>query len=127
MTDEELSHAIIGAAIEVHRNLGPGLLERVYEEALCLELELRQIFARRQVEVPIIYKGRHLDGVYRVDLLVDDRIIVECKSTIEDHPVFKAQCLTHLRLIGRRIGLVINFGHTTLKEGIHRVINGFVD
>lgn len=127
MTDNELSHEIIGAAIEVHRTLGPGLLESVYEEALCFELECRGISSRRQVEVPIIYKGRYLDGSYRIDVLVEQQIVVECKSTIDDHPVFRAQCLTQLRLTGLRLGLVVNFGQSTLKDGVHRVINGFAE
>lgn len=124
MTENELSNAIIGAAIEVHRVLGPGLLESAYEEALFCELELRGIAAQRQIEIPIVYKERILDGHYKLDLLVENLVIVECKSCIDDHPVHRAQCLTHLRLTGKRLGLVINFGQSKLKDGIHRVVNG---
>ena len=124
MTENELSNVIIGAAIEVHRVLGPGLLESAYEEALCCELELRRIASKRQIEIPIVYKGRRLDGHYKLDLIVEDLVIVECKSCIDDHPIHRAQCLTHLRLTGKRLGLVINFGHTRLKDGVHRVVNG---
>ena len=125
MNENELSHEIIGAAIEVHRELGgPGLLENCYEEALCCELELRGIHVQRQIELPVVYKGRTLAKRYRLDLLVEDLVIVECKATEEDHPIHRAQCLTHLRLTEKRLGLVINFGQQYLKDGVHRVVNG---
>ncbi len=127
MTENELSNAIIGAAIEVHRVLGPGLLESAYEEALCCELELRGFAATRQIEIPIVYKGRTLRGHYELDLLVENLVIVECKSCSDDHPVHRAQCLTHLRLTGKQLGLVINFGQSRLKDGIHRVVNGLAE
>lgn len=127
MTENELSKIIIGAAIEVHKVLGPGLLEDVYEEALCYELSLRQVPVRRQIEVPIVYKSRRLHKCYKLDVLVADLVIVECKSTLNDHPVFRSQLLTHLRVTGKRLGLVINFGDRFLKDGIHRVVNGLED
>jgi GxxExxY protein len=124
MDENELSFAIIGAAIEVHQVLGgPGLLESIYEEALVYELELRGIPSDRQIEVPIVYKGKLLSKCYRLDLLVNKLVIVECKSTEVDHEVYQAQCLTHLRLTDKRLGLVINFGQKRLKDGIHRIVN----
>lgn len=124
MTENELSHIIIGGAIEVHRELGPGLLEDLYEEALCFELQHRGVHVDRQVNIPVIYKGKVLAKLYRIDVLVDDKVIVECKSVELDHPIHCAQCLTHLKLTRKQLGLVINFGQPILKNGIHRVVNG---
>lgn len=126
MTENDLSHIIIGAAIEVHRVLGgPGLLEDIYEEALCFELQLRGIRVQRQVNVPVVYKGHVLGELYRIDLLVEEKIIVECKAVEDDHPIHRAQCLTSLNVTGRNLGLVINFGRQKVKVGIHRVVNEF--
>ena len=119
----DLTHAVIGAAIEVHRVFGPGLLEEAYEEALCVELSIRGIPFQRQVRVPLRYKGRQLKKDYVLDLLVDRRLVVECKATFEDHPIYRSQCLTQLKITDLRLGLVINFGQRTLKSGIHRVAN----
>ena len=125
MTENELSHMIIGASIEVHKELGgPGLLESIYEEALCAELELRDIPFARQIEVPIVYKGRTLNKIYRLDLLVADRVIVEVKAVENAAKIFLAQCLTQLRVTNKKLGLVINFGERYVKDGIHRVVNG---
>jgi GxxExxY protein len=125
MNENELSHLIIGAAIEVHRELGgPGLLEELYEEALCCELEMRHVEVQRQVPIPVIYKGRTLSKSYRLDLLVGGLVIVECKATEEDNVLYRAQCLTQLRLTELKLGLVINFGNRFLKDGVHRVVNG---
>ncbi len=125
MNENELSHLIIGAAIEVHRELGgPGLLEELYEEALCCELEMRHVEVQRQVPIPVIYKGRTLSKSYRRDLLVGGLVIVECKATEEDNVLYRAQCLTQLRLTELKLGLVINFGNRFLKDGVHRVVNG---
>lgn len=125
MNENELSYAIIGAAIEVHKELGgPGLFEGIYEEALCAELELRGIRVQRQLEVPVFYKGRRLEKNYRLDVLVEDLVIVEEKATEQHNDIFEVQCLTHLRLADKRLGLVINFGQKFLKDGIHRVVNG---
>lgn len=124
MNENELSHAIIGAAIEVHRELGgPGLLESIYEEALASELESEGLQAERQVEVPVYYKGQKLSKTFRIDLLVNDLVLVECKATEEDHEIYRSQCLTYLRLTDKRLGLVINFGQKLLKNGVHRVVN----
>ena len=124
MNENDLSHAIIGAAIEVHRELGgPGLLESIYEEALAFELNESGFKAERQIEVPVFYKGQRLSKSFRIDLLVNDLVIVECKSTEEDHDIYRSQCLTYLKLTDKRLGLVINFGQKLLKDGVHRVVN----
>jgi len=112
---------IIGCAIEVHRTLGPGLLEPLYETALCIEFEDATIPYIRQQRIPAYYKGRLL-GEYRVDLVVADAVLVEVKCVDRLHPVFEAQLLTYLRLTGKRVGLLINFNSRLLKEGIKRMI-----
>ena len=121
--DNELSGEIISAAIEVHRILGPGLLEFLYEEALVLELELRKINVSRQVEVPVDYKGQRLTNILRLDLLVDDLIIVEVKSVEHILPVHEAQLLSYLKLTGKRLGLLINFNSAVLSKSIRRIAN----
>jgi GxxExxY protein len=124
MTENELSNVIIGAAIEVHRVLGgPGLLEDVYEEALCHELELRGLAVQRQVGVAIEYKGVLLRKRLVLDLMINGAVIVEVKAVEEYHEIFQAQLLTYLRLTNRRLGLVINFGDMQVKDGFHRVAN----
>ncbi len=125
MDENELSRIIIGAAIEVHSVLGgPGLLEDVYVEALCEELRLRDALVQREVTVPIVYKGRQLQKFYRIDVLVGGLVLIEAKAVEAFNPVHLAQCLTHLRLTGKKLGLVINFGERYVKNGIHRVVNG---
>ncbi|MCB0037449.1 MAG: GxxExxY protein [Anaerolineales bacterium] len=122
------SNKIIGAAIEVHKTLGgPGLLESVYEEALAWEMQDRGLLVQRQVNVPLHYKKRRLAHSLRLDLLVEKQIIVEVKATATYHPIYEAQLLTYLKLMNLRLGLVINFGQETVKEGIERVINGYDD
>ena len=116
-----LTEQIIGAAIEVHRHLGPGLLESAYEEALAIELELRRIPFERQTAIPFTYKG-HPIGDYRLDLLVGDKVVVEIKSVERHDPVFEAQLLTYLRLTGKKVGLLINFNTRLLKQGVKRLI-----
>jgi GxxExxY protein len=117
----QLTERIIGCAIEVHRNLGPGLLENTYEEALCIELADAEIKYRRQVPFPILYKGRTL-GEYRLDLLVADAVIVEIKSVERLDPVFEAQVLTYLKATGKKIGLLLNFNSRLLRDGVKRFI-----
>ena len=125
MTENELSHEIIGAAIEVHKELGgPGLLESIYEEALCVELSLRNIPYARQVEVPVFYKGRQLKKKFRLDLLVATLVVVEVKAVEQFNSIYLAQCLTQLRTASKKLGLVINFGEKYVRDGIHRVANG---
>jgi GxxExxY protein len=117
----KLTEKIIGCAIEVHRHLGPGLLEAAYEMALSLELELAGLKHQRQIVFPALYKGRTI-GVYRLDLIVEDCVVVEIKSVERFNPLFQAQLLTYLRLTGKRVGLLINFNTRLLKEGVKRFI-----
>ena len=118
----KLTRDVIGAAIEVHKILGPGLLESAYEECLCHELKLRNITYERQKELPIEYKGIKLDCGYRWDIVVARKLILELKSCNNLEPIHKAQLLTYLKLTGIRIGLLINFNVPILKQGIKRII-----
>jgi GxxExxY protein len=122
LIEEQLTEAIIGAAIEVHRELGPGLLESAYEECLCHELALRGLSFKRQVELPVVYKGIRLDCGYRIDLIVEDRVVVELKTVEKLLPVHEAQLLTYLRLSGKRVGLLINFYSPVLRNSIKRMV-----
>jgi len=125
MTENEISKIIVTSAIEVHRTLGgPGLLESVYEEALAWELNQRGLDIKRQLSLPINYKGNRLGSPLRIDLLVGDKVVIECKATSEYHTIFEVQTLTYLRLGRFKLGLVINFGEKLVKNGIHRVVNG---
>ncbi|MCH8823419.1 MAG: GxxExxY protein [Planctomycetes bacterium] len=117
---KEVSNQVIGAAIEVHRELGPGLLESAYEECLAHELSLRGIPFVRQLDVPLDYKGVRLDVGYRIDLLVNDVIIIELKTVQKILPIHEAQLLTYLRLLQKPVGLLMNFSVTVLKDGIVR-------
>ena len=112
--------AIIGAAIEVHRQLGPGLLESAYEQCLCHELHLRGLLFRCQVDLPVSYKGLQLDCGYKIDVLVNDEVIIELKSVEKILPVHEAQLLTYLKLSGKKVGLLINFNSSLLTQGIIR-------
>lgn len=124
MTEDESSYLVIGKAIEVHKEFkGPGLLESVYESALAWELEQIGLEVARQVAVPVVYKGHTLDAPMRLDLLVGGKLVVECKATSKDNPVFCSQTLTYLRASGFKLGLVINFGLPTIRAGLHRVVN----
>ena len=125
MEEQELSGDVIGAAIEVHRVLGPGLLESAYELALERELTLRGHAVERQKPVSLEYKGTTLGDGFRIDLLVDNRLLIEIKAVETLLPIHEAQLLTYLRLTGKRVGLLINFNERTLKEGIKRVMNGY--
>ena len=122
--ENEISGKIIGAAIEVHKKLGPGLLESAYEECLCCEMQLRGIEFKRQVPLPVNYKGVVLDCSYRLDLLVEDKVIVELKSIEGLEPIHEAQMLTYLKLRNAWLGLIINFNVIMLKDGIRRLVNG---
>lgn len=122
--ENEISGKIIGAAIEVHKMLGPGLLESAYEECLCCEMALRGIKFERQVPLPLNYKGVDLDCGYRMDLLVEDKVIVELKSIEALEPIHDAQLLTYLRLRDAWLGLIINFNVIMLKDGVRRLVNG---
>lgn len=122
MTDNEITHVIIGAAIEVHERLGPGLLESAYEECLLHELRIRNMSVERQKGLPVIYKEVKLDCGYRLDLLVEGRVVVELKSVGNLAPIHEAIILTYLRLSGQKTGLLINFNVTVLKDGVRRFI-----
>ena len=122
--ENDISGKIIGAAIEVHKHLGPGLLESAYEECLCCEMTLRGIKFERQVPLPLNYKGVDLDCGYRMDLLVEDKVIVELKSIEALEPIHDAQLLTYLRLRDAWLGLIINFNVIMLKDGVRRLVNG---
>ncbi|MGI9516440.1 MAG: GxxExxY protein [Pirellulaceae bacterium] len=124
MTENEISKGIIGCAIEVHRNLGPGLLESIYEEALCYELSKSGLAFFRQQNVPIKYKDILLASPLRLDLIVEDKVIVDNKAKSDVLPIDKQQLLTYLRLCDRRLGLVINFNVMRLVDGVQRVVNG---
>lgn len=118
-----LTSKIIGLAIEVHKNLGPGLLEKTYEECLCIELENNGLKYECQKLVPIIYKGKEIKDAYRIDILVEDCVILELKAVEKIDKIHKAQLLTYLKLSNKEIGLLVNFNVSILKDGIHRVIN----
>lgn len=125
MTLNELSRIVVDAAFEVRRNIGVGLLESAYEAALECELRMRGVEVERQIPVLMKYKGMDIGEGYRLDMLVDGRLIVECKATELNKPVYAAQCLTYLRAANLSLGLVINFGVPLFKNGIERVVNGF--
>ena len=120
--NDRLTEKVIGLAIEVHRQLGPGLLESAYEECLCLELQEAGLAFRRQVPLPITYKSIRLDCGYRLDLLIEDQLILELKSVEGLLPIHEAQVLTYMKLIGVRTGLLLNFNSAVLKSGIRRLM-----
>ena len=124
---DRLSEQLIGACIEVHRALGPGLLESAYEECLCHELSLRSIPYERQVSLPVIYKGIKLDCGYRLDLVVAGKIVVELKAVEALMPVHDAQVLTYLKLTGKSVGLLVNFNVPVLKAGLKRIVHHYPD
>ena len=118
-----LSNQIIGAAIEVHKTLGPGLLESAYEESLCWEMALQKVPFERQKLLPLNYKGNSLDCGYRLDILVDNQIVLELKSVERIEPIHKAQLLTYLKLSGFPMGLLLNFNVPLMRDGIVRLVN----
>lgn len=123
MTENEITYEIRGAIYDVYRDLGPGLLESVYEEALCFELEQCGLKVERQVQVPVIYKGNVLKTELRLDVLVEDKVIVELKSVEEMKKVFSKQLLTYLRLMDKRVGLLVNFNTDDILKSMHRIVN----
>jgi GxxExxY protein len=122
-----VTEAVIGAAIEVHKALGPGLLESAYEECLCRELELRGIAYQRQVALPVTYKGVQLDCGYRLDILVENLVVIGIKTVEDVLPIHEAQLLTYLKLGGWQAGLILNFNVPVLKQGIKRRVLGLVE
>ncbi len=123
MEINELTEAVIASAIEVHRHLGPGLLESTYEQCLCHELSLRNLHFERQVALPVTYKGIKLDCGYRADILVDEKLVLEIKATDSITPLHQAQILTYLKMMDMRVGLILNFNVPVLKDGIKRMVN----
>jgi GxxExxY protein len=123
MDINQLSSQIIGAAIEVHKTLGPGLLESAYEECLCHELHLRGVSLERQKQLSVLYKGKRLDCGYRLDIVVEKAIILELKSCEKIEPIHKAQLLTYLKLSGLTLRLILNFNVPVMKNGIVRMVN----
>jgi GxxExxY protein len=126
MEIDSLSSQIIGAAIEVHKHLGPGLLESAYEECLCHELKNKRLAFERQKPLPVIYKGCSLECGYRIDICVENAIMLELKSCDRIRAIHKAQLLTYLKLSGIKLGLILNFNVAVMKEGIVRLVNGDV-
>lgn len=123
--ENELSYRIIGAAIEVHRTLGgPGLLESIYEAALCHELTLSGLNVQQQVPVQVVYKGIKIKDPLFVDILVEDRVIIEVKAVEKIHPIYETQVLTYLRLTRKKLGLLVNFGSSQIKDSVSRIVNG---
>ncbi|MCR5064929.1 MAG: GxxExxY protein [Bacteroidales bacterium] len=123
MTDNEVTYEVRGAIYDVYKELGPGLLESVYEEALVFELEQRGLTVERQVEVPIRYKGNELKTPLRLDLLVNDQVIIELKSVEEMKKVFSKQLLTYLRLMDKRVGILVNFNTDDILSSMKRIAN----
>jgi len=125
MTLNEVTSAVIGCAIKVHKVLGPGLLESAYRTCLAYELEQMGLNVEQEKPVPVVYEGVKLECGFRADLVVDRRVIVECKAKESLHPVDQAQLLSHLRLLDLRVGLLINFHEPILKDGIKRIVNKY--
>lgn len=123
MTENELSYKIIGAALEVHKTLGVGLLENAYEVAWAYELKELGLKVESQLVLPLKYKSELIDNAYRIDLIVENKIIIEIKSVVEIHPIFYSQVLTYLKLTDIKLGLLINFNTPLIKDGIHRIVN----
>ena len=125
MTHNEITAAFIDTAIEIHRKLGPGLLESVYQKILAYELRKRGFDVVEEMPIPVQWEEVHLDLGFRADLMVNDLVLVELKSCETIHPVYKKQLLTHLRITNKQVGLLINFGEELLKKGIHRIVNNY--
>ncbi|HPC57716.1 MAG TPA: GxxExxY protein [Kiritimatiellia bacterium] len=122
--ENEIGKVVVDAAVAVHRELGPGLLESVYEAILADELAARGLSVARQVLVPIAYKGRQIDDGYRADIVVDGIVVLELKSIESLRDVHKKQLLTYLKLSGMKLGFLLNFGEATMKKGLVRIVNG---
>ena len=123
MTDNDITYEVRGAIYDVYKELGPGLLESVYEEALIFEIRQRDLNVERQVKVPVVYKGNVLETDLRLDLIVEDKVIVELKSVEEMKKVFAKQLLTYLRLMNKKVGLLVNFNTDNILTSITRIVN----
>ena len=117
-----ISGSVVDAAVNVHKNLGPGLLESLYEEALCYELDKRKIFYECQKNIPVPYENIFLKGLFRLDLLVEEKVVVELKCSEKIIPLYEAQILTYLKITGCKLGLILNFNAPLMKDGIRRII-----
>ena len=124
MTENEIAKIVVDAAFQIHKGMGPGLLENVYEIVLAHALKKRGLRVKRQVPVPIVFDGIRFDEGFRADLIVEDKVIVELKSVEKMAPVHKKQLLTYLRLADKKLGLLVNFGSKLIRDGISRVVNG---
>ena len=122
MIEDQLTEKIIGGAIEVHKYWGPGLYEKIYERSMYRELHLRNVLFESQLELPLIYKGEEIGEDLRLDLIVDSKVVVELKAVKELEPIHEAQLLTYMKLTNCRVGLLINFNVTVLKDGIKRMV-----
>ena len=127
MTENEIAKEIVDASFKIHKILGPGLLESVYETVLTYELEKRGLHVQRQIPIKINFENIVFDEGFRADILVEDKVIIELKSVENIRPVYKKQLLTYLRLSDRKLGLLINFNEELIKNGIHRIVNGLED
>jgi GxxExxY protein len=127
MTYKELSYSVVGAAINVHKELGPGLLEKVYQECLFYELSKLGFQVEKEIAIPITYKGIQLDCGFRMDMLVENKLVIETKTVNEIHDIHRAQLLSYLKQGDYRLGLLINFHTVHLKNGIRRVVNGLIE
>jgi GxxExxY protein len=127
MNENEIGKIVIDTAVAMHKELGPGLLETVYEVILAYELERHGLSVKRQVSIPIEYRGTRFEEGFRVDILVENKVIVELKSVESLNKAHKKQVLTYLRLTGCKLGYLLNFGEALMKDGISRVINGEID
>ena len=123
MTENEIAYQIVGASLELHREVGPGLLESAYESALLYELQERGLSVKQQCAMPFHYKNMMMQVGYKIDLLVQDKVIIELKSVEKLHPVHYAQTLTYLKLSNLKLALLINFNEKFIKDGIHRIVN----
>lgn len=123
MTENELSYKIIGVVIDLHKHFGPGLLESAYESPLAYELQKMGLTVEQQVPMPLVYKDIHMDVGYRIDLIINRKVLIELKSIDALAPVHYAQTLTYLKLSGLKLGLLINFNCVLIKDGIHRIVN----
>ena len=123
MTENDISYKIIGAALEVHKKLGVGLLESAYETALVYELQKLGFDVKQQYSLPLNYKDIEIQNAYRIDILVENKVIIEVKSVLELHPIHFAQTKTYLKFTNLKLGLLINFKTQLLKDGIHRIVN----
>ncbi|MBU4537428.1 MAG: GxxExxY protein [Weeksellaceae bacterium] len=123
MTENEIAYEIVGACLDLHREVGPGLLESAYESALAYEIRQRELEVKRQCSMPFHYKTVKMEVGYKIDLLVEGKVIIELKSVEELHPVHYAQTLTYLKLSNLKLALLINFNEKLIKNGIHRIVN----